>query len=157
MLSGLDINERHRLLAELSLRQRSFVETAHSLLALARDPNRREGALVEARFHLGRAIRLRRATVEQIFARSNRDLVCIAAASTARAAKQQLHDRALERLGHWSAARMEAEPEALAAEMERYLPGLIALTERETAAAIRYLDGLAPAAADPLPPLAAAR
>lgn len=163
-----DLNQRLRLLGELRLRQRLFVQVMRGILVAARDPERRPGALVEARYQLGRTIRQRRAAIEEILRLPAGDARALALAADARAIKARMHAEHLAQLGYWPATRMEAEPEALAATFAPRIEGVIALTEAETEAAACYLahvaspetaaawlDGAPQRAAFPLPPRAA--
>lgn len=143
MSPTVDLNQRLRLRGELSLRQMLFTEEMTGLLALARDPARRPGALVEARYRLGRAIRLRRAVIEEILGLPAGDEVGRAIRAESRDTRDRMHAAHLARLGLWPATRMEAEPLALAAELAPQLADLIALTAAEAEAAGRYLEHVA--------------
>lgn len=140
MSPTVDLNQRLRLRGELSLRQLLFAEEMTALLALARDPARRPGALVEARYRLGRAIRLRRAAIEEILGLPANGEVGRSIRAESRETRDRMHAAHLAQLGLWPATRMEAEPLALAAELAPRLADVIALAAAEAEAAARYLD-----------------
>lgn len=143
MSPTVDLNQRLRLRGELGLRQMLFTEELSALCALARDPARRPGALVEARYRLGRALRQRRAAIEEIFGLPAGGPSGRAIRAEARAARDRIHATHLAQLGFWPATRMEAEPLALAAELEPRLADLLALAAAEAEAAARYLEQVA--------------
>lgn len=143
--------EQARLAAELAVRQRRFVETATTILALAQNPARDLGGLVLARLRLGQAIRRRRSLISEILALPPTGVAAREAAAEAVAAKARLQDRAVPWLGFWTAARMVADPDRLAATLAPMFDEVIAITDDEVAAARRYVEALA----FPLPPRAA--
>lgn len=140
----VDLNQRLHLAGELRSRQRQFDEGMVSLLALARDPARPPGALVEMRYQLGRMIRLRRAAIEEVLSLPADGPEARAIAAEARDIKDRMHAAHLAQLGFWPAARMEAEPERLAESFAPRLPSLLAFARAESEAAERYLDRVSP-------------
>lgn len=143
--------EHARLAAELAMRQRRVVETATTILALAQDPARDLGGLVVARLRLGQAIRRRRSLISEILTLPPTGDAARAAAAEAGAAKARLQDQAVPWLGFWTAARMVADPDRLAATLAPIFDEVIAITDAEAAATRRYVEALA----FPLPPRAA--
>lgn len=143
--------ERARLAAELAVRQRRVVETATAILALARDPARDFGGLVLARLRLGQAIRRRRSLISEILTLPPTSDAARAAAADASAAKARLQERAVPWLGFWTATRMLADPDRLAATLTPAFEEVIAIADEEVAATRRYVEALA----FPLPPVAA--
>lgn len=143
MSPTVDFNERLRLRGELGLRQMLFAEEMAALLALAQDPARRPGALIEARYRLGRAIRLRRAAIEGIFGLPAAGSEAREILAESRAVRDRMHASYLAQLGLWPATRMEAEPEALVAVLAPRLADVVALCAAEAEAAGRYLEHVA--------------
>ena len=140
MSPPIDLNQRVRLLGELRLRQRLFVDVLQSLLFTARDPRRQQGALIQARYQLGVTIRQRRAAIEEILGLPAYTPEARACAAASRDARDRMHAAHLAQLGTWPAVRMEAEPGTLAAELGARLDDLIARADEEAEAAIRFLD-----------------
>lgn len=143
--------DRARLAAELALRQRHFVDAATAIHALVHNPARDLGGLILARLRLGQTIRRRRSLIGEILALPASGAIAEAAAADVRAATARLQDRAVPWLGFWTAARIVADPERLAATLTPIFEDVMAITHEEVAATGRYLDALA----FPLPPRAA--
>lgn len=136
----IDQTERERLGAEITARNERVLTILAGLVDLARDPARPAGAIISARLQLGSAIRLRRSLIEEALRlgpASGGD----GALAVARDAKRRVHDLALVRLGLWPAARMEAEPDALMADVAPIIAPLIAAIEDETRAVLVHLSG----------------
>jgi hypothetical protein len=141
-------DEIARLQDELALWQDALVATSTAILTLARDPARRPGAFLKARLDLNVAIRARRGLITACLSLPATSPDCEATRAAAIRAKNRLQDIAVRVLGHWPAARMEAEPDALATSLDKLLPLVVALSKAEVAAVRRHL---AAASAAPLP------
>lgn len=143
MFEGPGADERARLIAELALRQSRLIDAATAMLALARDPARNTGALIAARLRMGQAIYQRRSLITEILAMPATGAAGRDAAAAARDAKARLQDRALPWLGHWTVARMVADPDRLAAALGTIYEDAVAIAAEETAALRRYVEALA--------------